>query len=124
MEFELLHLVAQKVLFVFLIMVPKSNARLANKHLIAICNSKHLKQGGGYEQLMSYKVQEIKKFETAGYLLNIPGKETVRVLGTLTQYTADNLGMEEAFGIYTSFNYDGCVTLSETTCVVFSVKTN
>jgi hypothetical protein len=37
------------------------NARLANKPLIAISNSKHLSEGGGYEQLMSYKVQEIKK---------------------------------------------------------------
>jgi hypothetical protein len=35
----------------------------------------------------------------------------VRVLGILTQYTADNPGLEEAFGIDPSFNYDGCCAL-------------
>ena len=49
--------------------------------------------------------------ETIGFLLNIPGKGNVRIFGTLAQYTADNLGLKEAFGLVTSFNSDGCCAL-------------
>lgn len=49
--------------------------------------------------------------ETIGFLLNIPGKGNVRIFGTLAQYTADNLGLNEAFGLVTSFNSDGCCAL-------------
>ena len=70
-----------------------------------------MKEDDGYEQLMGYIVEEIKKMETIGFLLNIPGKGNVRIFGTLAQYTADNLGLNEAFGLVTSFNSDGCCAL-------------
>ena len=49
--------------------------------------------------------------ETVGFSIRIPGKGLYQVYETIAQYTADNLGLNEAFGMVNSFNCDFCCAI-------------
>ncbi len=94
--------------FTILNLPQRFNAALANIHLIAICKSKDLDGDDGYNVILRHIVDEIKKLETDGFDVFIPNKGRVRVFGTIAHFTADNLGINEAFGLVQSFNCDFC----------------
>ena len=54
---------------------------------------------------------EVKTLETTGFELLVPHKGKVRIFGTIVQFTADNLGLNQVFGLVQSFNCDYCCAL-------------
>ena len=97
--------------FSILNLPQRFNSALANVHLISICNSKELDLDDGYNVILGYIVDEIKKPKTNGFKLYIPHKGNVQVFGSIAQFTADNLGMNKAFNLVRSFNCDFYCTL-------------
>lgn len=89
--------------FTLLDLPPRFNSALANIHLIAICNSKETE---AYDKILDYIVHEVKILETTGFELTVPHRGKVRIYGTIVQFTADNLGLNQMFGLVQSFNCD------------------
>lgn len=57
---------------------------------------------------MSAITSDIKKLETSGIQVYVPQLGVIQVYATLGQFTADNLALNEIFGLVESFSHDYC----------------
>lgn len=85
---------------------PETSSSNASMFLIAACNSLDLKNDDGVNSIFDYITEEIAEFETNGVECDVAGLGTVRVYGTLAQFTADNLGLNQMFGLIECFSTD------------------
>lgn len=92
--------------FLVLNMPPKYYAALSNIHLVAMCNSSDLKYENGQDVLLNAIVDDLSDLETDGFEVEIPSRGTYKVLALLTQFTGDNLSMNQIFGLTESFAHD------------------
>lgn len=82
---------------------PEYRSRLNNHHLLALCNSEHLKsEGFSFNSIIASVMDEIQQLETIGIDI---GKER-NINGTLIHFCGDNLGANEAFGFIRCFSTD------------------
>jgi hypothetical protein len=75
-------------------------------HLIAACNSMDLKNDNGLERILECITDELKEFESSGVECDVAGLGPQRIFGTLAQYTGDNLGLHQIFGLIECFSVD------------------
>lgn len=92
--------------FIVLNLHPKYYACLSNIYLVACCYTADIEDQIGQEALMQIIVDELRDLEDIGFLIDIPGKENFRVFVNLGQFTADNLAVNQTFGLIESFSHD------------------
>ena len=63
-------------------------------------------EGHGFDVVLRSIVDEIAEMETTGFQVQTEHGETFRVFGTLAQYTADSLAMNQILGLIESFSHD------------------
>ncbi|XP_041476844.1 uncharacterized protein LOC121424995 [Lytechinus variegatus] len=85
--------------FVLKNLPPKFNSSLRNINLVALCYAQDTKTYG-YDEILQHFVADINKLATEG--ISLPDGE--RKKGTLTQFSADNLGANSLFGFVESFS--------------------
>ena len=94
--------------FSFSLLNLPRNSSLSTMHLIALCNSLDLKSNDGYNHILGYKTKELEFSVKEGLDVHIPGKGIVKLFGTLSQFTGDNLAINQTFGFTESFSGDYC----------------
>ena len=75
-------------------------------HLIACCNNLDLKNDGGLNIVLESIVEEISEFESTGVECDVAGRGVLQIYGTLSQFTADNLAINQIFGLVEGFSGD------------------
>lgn len=95
----------------FLDVHPKYYACLANIHLVACSNSVVIAEKKGQDAFLQVIVDELRELETVGFEANLPNRGTFQVYVRLGQFTADNLAINQNFGLIESFNSDYCCAL-------------
>jgi hypothetical protein len=95
-------------MFYFLVnnLDPKFYGSLSNIHLVAMCNSADLKYDEGLNILLEAIVDDLLRLETDGFEINIPSRGTFQVKAVLSQFTGDNLALNQIFGLTESFAHD------------------
>ena len=103
----------QSTMFYFSILnvPPKFNASLSAIHLSACCSSQETKTQINLDAVLSAIISDIKKLETTGIQVDVPQLGVIQVYATLGQFTADNLALNEIFGLVQSFSHDYCCVL-------------
>lgn len=82
---------------------PVYNSRSNNYHLVALCNTEHLKEeGNSFNSLIESVMEEMRHLETVGIGIGMEKN----ILGTLIHFCGDNLGSNEAFGFIKCFSTD------------------
>ncbi len=92
--------------FSLLNIAPKLNSRHSNMHLVAACNNLDMKNDDGLQRIFDCITDEIAEFESVGVECDVAGLGLVRIYGTLAQFTADNLGLNQMFGLIECFSVD------------------
>lgn len=94
--------------FSFSLLNLPRNSALSTMHLIALCNSLDLKSNDGYNHILESITEELEFFEKEGLDDHIPGKGIVKIFGTISLFTGDNLAINQTFGFTESFSGDYC----------------
>lgn len=97
--------------FVDLSLPPKYHASLSNINFVSCCKSIDIKEISGQEAMMRVIVDDLIDLETKGFEIDIPGRGLCKVFVTLAQFTADNLAINQTFGLIESFAHDFCCAL-------------
>ena len=84
--------------FVLKNLPPKFNSSLQNIHLVALCHTEDIKKYG-YDEILRFLVEDINILSSHG--IELPDGSRKR--GTITQFSADNLGANSLFGFVESF---------------------
>ncbi len=85
---------------------PRFNAALSSIHLVAMCNTLDMKNGG-LNIIAEKIVTECNNLTTNGMLIESEDGP-VKVFVTVSQFTGDNLGLNQIFGFIESFSADFC----------------
>ena len=97
--------------FTLLNLPPMYLSSTNNIHLVAMANSIDLTTDDGLNVIFDLIYPELRELEEHGMDIEIPGKGITKVFAVLAQFTGDNLAMNQAFGLVTSFKADYCCTL-------------
>lgn len=68
--------------------------------------SSDLKYDDGQDILFEAIVVDLLSLETDGFEINIPSRGTFKVKAVLSQFTGDNLAINQIFGLTESFAHD------------------
>lgn len=68
--------------------------------------SSDLKYDDGQDILFEAIVVDLLSLETDGFEINIPSRGTFKVKAVLSQFTGDNLAINQRFGLTESFAHD------------------
>lgn len=85
---------------------PKYYADLSHIFLIAMCNSSDIKEVEGQNSLLNAIVNDLSDLETTGFELEVPSKGKFKVFAVVSQFTGDNLALNQIFGLTESFSHD------------------
>ena len=88
---------------------PRFNAALSNIHLIAMCNTLDMKNGG-LDIIAEKIVTECNRLSTVGMVIDTDDGP-ITVFAKVAQFTGDNLGLNQIFGFIESFSADYCCLL-------------
>ena len=97
--------------FTILNLPPNYNAALSNIHLLSIASSLDLKTSDGLETLLTKIETELQELGSNGLEVKVEGKAPFRVYVYMAQFTADNLGLHQIFGLVECFSMDFCCLL-------------
>ena len=97
--------------FTLLNLPPMFLSSISNIHLVAMANSLDLTTDAGLNVIFDLIYPELRELEDIGIDIDIPGKGMTKAYAVLSQFTGDNLGMNQAFGLVTSFKADYCCTM-------------
>ncbi|KZS09759.1 Uncharacterized protein APZ42_025933 [Daphnia magna] len=97
--------------FTNLSLSPRYNSTLANIHLLATCHTNDIKNKDALNQLLNKIVSELKDLGKNGITIETNDGEKMTLYVKLGQFTADNLGMNQIFGLVESFSGDYCCIL-------------
>ena len=97
--------------FIDLCLPPLYHASLSNINLVACCKTKDVKEQAGQEAMLMAIVDDLHALETNGFEIEVPGRGVCKVLVTLAQFTAENLAINQTFGLIESFSKDFCCAL-------------
>ena len=88
---------------------PRFNAALSNIHLIAMCNTLDMKNGG-LDIIAEKIVTDCNRLSTVGMVIDTDDGP-ITVFAKVAQFTGDNLGLNQIFGFIESFSADYCCLL-------------
>ena len=88
-----------------------NNSSLNNIHLIAMAKNSDLKDHGGIDIIQEYIAQEMTEFESTGVEYILAGRGRKRIFGIVAHFTADNLAINQNFGLVESFSCDFCCAI-------------
>ena len=97
--------------FLVLNLIPKHYASLENIYLVACCKSVFIAHKAGQDALLQVIVDELLELETIGFSATIPNRGDYKIFVRLGQFTADNLALNQNFGLIEGFNSDFCCAL-------------
>ncbi len=92
--------------FTNLSLPPRYSSTLANIHLLAMCHTNDIKNKDALNQLWSKIVSELRDLGKNGIAIETNDGEKMTLYVKLGQFTADNLGMNQIFGLVESFSGD------------------
>jgi hypothetical protein len=89
----------------------KYSCNFSKVHLVAMVNSLDLKTYG-FDTILTKITEDIKILETSGVSVEIKGKGTMQIFGSISQFCGDSLATNEIFGLVENFSTtDNCCSI-------------
>ena len=89
----------------------KYSCNFSKVHLVAMVNSLDLKTYG-FDTILTKITEDIKILETSGVSVEVKGKGTMQIFGSISQFCCDSLATNEIFGLVENFSTtDNCCSI-------------